>query len=201
MILFMAMLIVAGVPSIDAAPAEDAVTVRTYNYAAVPIEQLGPAKSEATRIFKRTGISIEWADCQVPGGVSRSACTNPLVAGRDLMLRLIDRPESVERVVALGESMLDPGERGGVLMTVNMSLVRIIAGRTGTPLPTLVGRAIAHEIGHLLLGSGEHPRMGLMRARWSNEELRGLKPAHWGFSSREAAQMRQALRGRSRTAN
>jgi hypothetical protein len=40
-----------------------------------------------------------------------------------------------------------------------------------------------------------------MRARWSNDELRGLKPASWGFSAREAAQMRQTLRGRSRTAD
>jgi hypothetical protein len=56
---------------------------------------------------------------------------------------------------------------------------------------TLLGRAIAHEIGHLLLGSAEHPRLGLMRALWSHDELRGRKPAHWGFSAREAAQMRQ----------
>jgi hypothetical protein len=199
---FMVMLIVPGVLSIEAAaPPEDTVAVRTYNYASVSLEQLGLARSEATQIFKRSRISIEWADCRVPGAVSGSACTDPLLARRDLMLRLMDRPPSDDRFVALGESMLDHGERRGVLMTIDMWTVRAIADRAGMPMPTLLGRAIAHEIGHLLLGSGTHPRIGLMRARWSNDELRGLKPAHWGFSTREAAQMRQALRGTSRTAD
>ena len=98
--------------------------------------------------------------------------------------------------------MLDREERGGVLMTIDLFPVRRdCAGRSSTAIPTLLGRAIAHEIGHLLLGSAEHPRSGLMRALWSHDELRGLKPAHWGFSTREAAQMRQTLRGKSRTAD
>lgn len=118
------------------------------------------------------------------------------------MLRLVDRaPATDERIVALGESMLDREQRGGVLMTVDLFPVRAVAARAGTNIATLLGRAIAHEVGHLLLGSAEHPRLGLMRALWSHDELRGVKPAHWGFSSREAAQMRQTLRGRSRTAD
>ena len=115
------------------------------------------------------------------------------------MLRLVDRtPAEGERIVALGESMLDREQRGGVLMTIDVSPVRSVAGRAFTSISTLLGRAIAHEIGHLLLGSAEHPRLGLMRALWSHDELRGLKPAHWGFSAREAAQMRQTPARRSR---
>jgi len=121
------------------------------------------------------------------------------------MLRLIDRtPVNAAdrtRVAALGESMVDREERGGVLMTVDLFPIRSIAERSAIAMSVLLGRAIAHEIGHLLLGSAEHPRLGLMRALWSQDELRGLKPANWGFSSREAAQMRQTLRGRSRTAD
>ena len=199
---FTVMLSVAGVLSINAAAsAEDRVTVRTYNYALVADEQLGPARSEAAQIFTRSQISIRWTDCRVPDAVRGSACTEPLNGGRDLMLRLIDRPPAADRFVALGESMLDLGERGGVLMTIDMSAIRAIAGRAGIPLSTLLGRAIAHEMGHLLLGSAEHPRLGLMRAQWSTDELRGLKPAHWEFSPREAAQMRQTLRGKSRIAD
>ena len=131
-------------------------------------------------------------------------CTDPLLPGRDLMLRLIDRiPDtaSTTRIVALGESMVDRDERTGVLMTVDLFPIRAIAARASTRTAVLLGRAIAHEIGHLLLGSAEHARLGLMRALWSNDELRGLKPANWGVSRREAAQMRQALRGRSRPAD
>ena len=175
---------------VEGAPA--LVVVKTYNYAAVSAERLAAAKSEAGQIFTRAGISLEWISCRVPGADDGAACTEPLLAGRELMLRLVDRtPATGERIVALGESMVDREQRGGVLMTVDLCPVRAVAGRTSTSLPTLLGRAVAHEIGHLLLGSTAHPRAGLMRALWSHDELRGLKPADWGFSAREAERMRQ----------
>lgn len=201
-ILFMMLMLVARAASSEASANTDVVTVRTYNYASVPAEQSAAAKSEAERIFRRAGIVVDWIECRVPGSATGAPCTEPLLAGRDLMLRLMERaPAGEERSVALGESMLDREQRSGVLMTIDVWPVRAIAERSATAMPTLLGRAIAHEIGHLLLGSGDHPRLGLMRAHWSNDELRGLKPAHWGFSSREAAQMRQTLRGKTRVAD
>jgi hypothetical protein len=202
-ILFMSILTAMNVRVSDAALSPIAtVAVRTFNYAAVPAGQLAAARLEAAHIFRSAGISIEWIDCRVPGGDGGATCTEPLLPGRDLMLRVVDRaPAHGERIVALGESMLDREQRGGVLMTVDLFPVRSVAGRASTSIWTLLGRAIAHEIGHLLLGSGEHPRLGLMRALWSHDELRGLKPAHWGFSAHEAARMRETLRAKSRTAD
>lgn len=191
-LLCMSMLMAAQVSVEAASRPEATVAVRTYNYAAVSAEQLAAAKAEAEHIFRNAGISLEWIECRVPGAIAGAACTGPLLAGRDLMLRLVDRtPVQGERIVALGESMVDREQHGGVLMTIDLLPVRTIAERASTGVPTLLGRAIAHEIGHLLLGSTAHPRLGLMRALWSHDELRGLKPAHWGFSQREAAQMRQ----------
>jgi hypothetical protein len=202
-IFFMSILTVTNVAASAATPSpEAAVAVRLYNYAALPAGHLASARQEAERIFRSAGISIEWIECRVPGAADGADCTEPLVPGRDLMLRLVDRaPVQGQRIVALGESMLDREERWGVLMTVDLFPVRSVAGRSSTPMPTLLGRAVAHEIGHLLLGSAEHPRIGLMRALWSHDELRGLKPASWGFSGREASRMRQTLRGTSRTAD
>ncbi len=203
---FMLLPTVAATIPIAAAPKTEAtVVIRTYDYANVSSTELATARAEATHIFGGARIAVEFTDCRVPGNPNGAACTEPLVPGRHLMLRLVDRtPKNgaeAEPVVALGESMVDREERGGVLMTVDLFRVRTIADRAATGVPVLLGRAIAHEIGHLLLGSADHPRLGLMRALWSHDELRGMKPANWGFSSREAAQMRQTLRGRSRTAD
>jgi hypothetical protein len=85
-------------------------------------------------------------------------------------------------------------------MTVDVFPIRTIAGKASMDMTTLLGRAIAHEMGHLLLGSSRHTTSGLMRAFWSHEELRGLKPAHWGFSRREADRIRRALQ-MTQTAN
>ena len=57
----------------------------------------------------------------------------------------------------------------------------------------LLGRAIAHEIGHLLLDTNQHASTGLMRATWSRSELRRDKPADWHFLGDEADTMRTAL--------
>jgi hypothetical protein len=202
-LLFMSLVLAADSAVTDAAPRPDAaVSIRTYNYAAVSTDQFAAATLEAEHIFRRAGIAIHWIECRVPGSALGAACTQPLLAGRDLLLRLTERiPANGSRVVALGESMLDREHRDGVLMTIDLLPVRAVAARTSAAMPSVLGRAIAHEIGHLLLRSAEHPRMGLMRARWTTAELRGMKPAHWEFSSREAALMRQTLRQLSRIAD
>jgi hypothetical protein len=203
-LLFMSGLVAMAAP-LGAAPRADAtVTIRTFDYTAIAGGELAAARTEAGRILQRAGITVYWIDCRVPGDDAGASCTEPLVPARDLMLRLVDRTPArgdAPRIAALGESMVDREERRGVLMTVDVFPIRTVAERAATRVPVLLGRAIAHEIGHLLLGSAEHARLGLMRAVWSHDELRGAKPASWGFSSREAAQMRQTLRGTSRTAD
>ncbi len=180
-----------------AAQADLAVVVRTYDYTDGSLDRLSAARKEAEGIFRKAHISVRWMDCEVPNRRGGATCTEPLVAGRDLMMRLLDRGdnqrENAPRAVGLGESLVDRERSSGVLMTLDLSAIRGVAADTAVDIPTLLGRAIAHEIGHLLLGSSSHPRDGLMRALWSQEELRGLKPAYWGFSPREAAQMQRAL--------
>jgi len=191
--------------SVDAAAWTEPITIRTYNYARVDTELLASARVAAGQPLERAGISLQWVECRVPQGVTGAPCTEPL-RERDLMLRLTEQNSEIpvrmgRRVVSLGSSMLDREHRSGVLMTIDLLPVRTIAQQTAASLFTLLGRAIAHEIGHLLLGTSEHPRTGLMRARWSHDELRGARPASWEFSAREAADMRRGLASKGRSAN
>ena len=200
----MLLVILAAGRSIAGLPSEEAeVTIRTYNYAGLPPHLLVEARLTAAAIFKRAAISVEWIDCRVPQGDGAS-CTEPLRPVRDLMLRLTGAPAEAgygRRVLALGSSLLDHEQRSGVLMTVDVNPIRAIAQQASADLPTLLGRAIAHEIGHLLLGTSDHPRAGLMRAQWLQDEIRGRKPADWGFSRRESSQMRYSLTARLRAGN
>jgi hypothetical protein len=66
-----------------------------------------------------------------------------------------------------------------------------VAGRAGVDGATLLGRAIAHEIGHLLLASSRHAAVGLMRPEWSIAELRN-PGTDWEFQHGEAAAIRAA---------
>ena len=60
----------------------------------------------------------------------------------------------------------------------------------------LLGRAIAHEIGHMLIGTPAHARVGLMRAVWVDAaSCAAVRPLDWMFSGREGAELRPPSRG------
>ncbi len=131
--------VAAAMPVAAASKGEATVVVRTYDYANVSSDQLAAARAEAEQIFRSARIAVQWIDCRVPGRLDGAACTEPLSPGRDLMLRIVDKTpanvDGAERVVALGESMVDRDERGGVLMTVDLFPVRAIAQRASTGMP------------------------------------------------------------------
>jgi len=57
-------------------------------------------------------------------------------------------------------------------------------------LAEILGTVIAHELGHLLLGSNSHSGVGIMRAHWQGEELRRLSRGGLGFTNEQAGDMR-----------
>lgn len=61
-------------------------------------------------------------------------------------------------------------------------------------LPDILGGVMAHELGHLLLGSNSHSRAGIMRAHWQGEELNLLSRGNLRFTSEQAEHMRGKLR-------
>jgi hypothetical protein len=108
----------------------------------------------------------------------------------DLMMRIVAAPRTMRDPEVLGFSYIDIESRRTLLGTVFADRTSAVARRLGVKDGTLLGRAIAHEIGHLLLGSTHHPVTGLMRDRWST---RPGDSEDWLFSIGEAANMRTAL--------
>ena len=60
-------------------------------------------------------------------------------------------------------------------------------------LPEILGGVMAHELGHLLLGSNSHSRAGIMRAHWQGEELNLLSRGNLRFTSEQGEHMRGKL--------
>jgi hypothetical protein len=99
--------------------------------------------------------------------------------------------------VALGYSLVDTRLRAGALATVYVDRVAALAAAFRLDVRTLLARAIAHEVGHLLLGTANHAPAGLMRAVWSQHALRHERPGDWIFTPRDAQAMRDAVRMRT----
>lgn len=85
------------------------------------------------------------------------------------------------------------------LATIYADLVASVARSAGVDGRTLLGRAVAHEIGHLLLGTNQHAAAGLMRATWSQADLRRKDGPGWQFQDGETQAMRRALSARLST--
>lgn len=57
----------------------------------------------------------------------------------------------------------------------------------------ILGHSLAHELGHLLLGTDSHSRQGLMRAHWTGEDLAKASKGNLRFSQEESLRIMNRL--------
>jgi hypothetical protein len=168
------------------------LSVRVYDTGMVPAADQTAALRAAAGILAAAGIDVTWLPCADP--VTASACATPLGAG-ELSARFVRLPAAVsaDGQLQLGYSLVDTQAHEGSLATIYVDRVQWLAGEAGAQNATLLGFALAHEIGHLLLGTNAHATSGLMRPIWSRTEI-GRSDAHdWLFSTSEASRMRASL--------
>ncbi len=166
------------------------LVVRLYDAFGLPARDLMSAHAIAGAILNRGGISVTWRDC------SREDCATP-VAPAELVVRVIAAPPAGEPD-SLGFSYVDLERRSGTLATVFADRVAAFSALCSRDRGELLGRAMAHEIGHLLLGTMRHADRGLMRSRWTAIELMNNQPQDWALSREEGVLMRRAVAVRQR---
>ena len=175
------------------------VSIRTYDITGLTAADRQNTLAVASNILRAAGLEVDWMECE--GVFVRSAgdpCLAPL-GPTDLAVRFVRLPPPPGRdgTLPLGYSLVDTRTRSGSLATMYVDRVAGLAVTCGIDLGRLLGRAVAHEIGHLLLGTRDHANTGLMRALWSREAIRGSADGKWLFSPREARGMRDAVRTRT----
>jgi hypothetical protein len=149
----------------------DDVVVRVYDNTGLPDSVRRASLTLAADIFARAEVEIGWVHC--PSRCGRSPGPDQLI------LRMTRSPATA---VGVGSSLIDPVLKAGRLATVYVDQVDSMARRASTDRVAILSRAIAHEIGHLILGTAEHTRAGLMRNVWTTEELRRDRDEDWQFS-------------------
>ena len=166
------------------------LTVRLYNSARVPATSLLSARETAGAILADGGLRVIIQQCGA--GINADSCGHPLKAN-DVVVRVIEAPAVTTSLHpdAFGFTYVVADTDRGWLATVFADRVAQAATRSGVISGTLLGRVMAHEIGHLLLGSGYHGATGLMRAQWRDESL--ARDGQWSFSTAETARMHAAL--------
>ena len=168
--------------------------------ACLPMQIVTRMKHETERIWSSLDVRIAWID-------SIDAERPVLTAGMTVLLEEnTDAPWPLEQGFVLAAVHQPERPCGWALAQVWVRRVRRhassvrISGRPFETLPvrladTIVGRALAralaHEIGHYLLGTATHSAHGLMRAQIVPQELlEDPIQSLYGLSSRERASLK-----------
>jgi hypothetical protein len=158
--------------------AEQTLSIRVYDKAELPAPVLRSAMMETGRLFLAAGIRISWehlsaASPEDQGTDMTAAEFHQLDRRPYLVIRLTDRIPVTVMPGALGYSL--PFAHRGAHVVIFYDRVEALARGVNVAGYVILAHTIAHELGHVLLGSTEHTSGGLMQARWT--------PAAWRLAA------------------
>ncbi len=178
------------------AVAADVVTVHYYNQAGIGSKALHEAIVMANRAFVAAHITVRWVNCHTEESApSCSGETGPGVYEVSVIGAAPDGSGAKLPHFAMGHALVVP-KSNSVYARIFLPRVAQYAEKVGVPVASVLGYAIAHEVGHLVLGTPEHANFGLMKAVWSRSEAHLLVSGRMDFDPHSVKILRNRLVGR-----
>jgi len=178
------------------------ITLRIYNYAQVAPAELSEAEKVASVIFRKAGIEPAWIDCPLSEeDLDRFPACQQSLTPSHFVLRLINQPLpnfSIARAGDIGLALACREDDAGCSAYLSYKSVMNWAGRADTSADRILGHAMAHEIGHLVLGPVSHSRSGVMCADWDMDDLAVMARKLLYFTHQQAHSLRVEVRKRPR---
>lgn len=165
-----------------------AVRVVLHDSAATSGDLLAEARDFAIGVFRQAGIEVLMAT-----GDQALACT-PGASGQ-FCVQVLLRPKHPQfepgKVRTMGVALAADTYRA--VVSVYLDAVADVARRYGQPLGKILGIALAHELGHVLLPPPSHSAEGIMQPSWEGDAIRRAVGGDIAFTDRQAALMRDRL--------
>jgi hypothetical protein len=156
-----------------------AVQVKVYDYANLKPESLHNVVALTQQILAGAGLSVQVQVCRGSLAVS---CEDQSGLIRRLTVRLVaggsKTKDSVLRA-PLGQSMAD--HLGGTYASIFMERIQDAAAEANVPWDTVLAYAVAHEVGHLLLGADAHTARGVMKGNWDRKDYEAMNQNQFHF--------------------
>jgi len=162
-------MMLTGTPCSAAETANRRLSISLHNGANVDAETIQQATAIVTRVFAEAGIDVEWHTGPIPeeptvGPVRHVGITiqSPGITARMAVPRHV-----------LGVAQGCAADKA-VAAQIFYANVVSFAIENSEGIARVLGYAICHEIGHLLLPIRGHAASGLMSANWGKAELRAM---------------------------
>ena len=168
------------------------VTVSLYDDAGVPRETLTRAEQQAAKTFSRVGLNVTWLNCTHKNDNHEIAACNEIGGPIHLALRITANVPSSISDTAFGVAYL-ASDGTGQYGDVFWKRVRELQANSKVDVAIFLGSVMAHEMGHLLLGSNAHAISGIMQAHWKDSELRRIDMDTLQFLPEQGKRMRARI--------
>jgi hypothetical protein len=179
------------------------VTIHVHNYAEVDPRTMLEAEKIAVGIYRKVGVETRWTDAPIAPKLSQENLTDhSWLDLTDIDLDILPRIMA-DRLGLPNKAMgLAPGtEPDRQVVYVFYNRVEVLAqsqvralfeGSIRRPATTaqVLGHAIAHEIGHLLLNVESHSATGIMRGDWDLSDLQSVASGYLLFTANQAEVIR-----------
>jgi hypothetical protein len=169
------------------------IAVLVYNHAQALPATITGAEREAGRIMGEAGVQAVWLDC-----LDRHSAANP----QGLCKRAREPADVVLRILPAQSQNRFPDTLFGITFLPTLAsdyyeyAVRLAT--SDKEVPTILGCAIAHELGHLLLGRNSHSGGGIMHGEWGPKEFRLALMGGLLFTSQQSKPIRAEAQRRMR---
>jgi len=164
------------------------LTVSVFNDAGVEQSVWLQAQGRATEIMRHSGISLTWLDCGPSAIRMPDSNCSAISYPAHLSVRVVPKASPVKRDI-FGQTFQDAAGEGNYVL-VYYAGIKAFRAATTVSTGELLGCVIAHELGHLLLGTASHSPAGLMSGVWQDAELQQAVHHNLFFTSGEGDRMR-----------
>ena len=168
--------------------------VSVFNDARVDSATLAEGEARASAVFSEAGIEVDWLVCgpvdPADFSPSHSACS-ALAWPSHLSVRI--RPQAVSvSADTFGQAFVDTSGQG-VYSSIYFQNLSLSAHHPQLSNAEMLGYVLAHELGHLLLGTNSHSHTGIMQARWDSSTLYAAARSSLFFTPSQSSTLRSRL--------
>ena len=173
------------------------MTVAVCDQVKLSAQILNRAKQQSTHVYAYAGVDVTWVDLD-----RRANCSLPTGERNYFVVVILPKAANDKIVpdtmgIAPTVSVMYP--RAYVFYNRVELLVDLLRDRSyprNTCLAIILGQAIAHELGHLLMPGGVHAPSGIMSTNWNIEQWNSALAGTLLFLEWEANAIRNQLQRR-----
>jgi len=173
------------------------VNVQLSSQVAAPPDLLRDGQEAASNIFAGIHVQLMWSSQMQQVSSAAAGCVGE-PATHQLAVEIVPHAPASFSDVALAMAL--PYADSGVRIVVFYDRVEPLLGGHHAPQATVLGYVLAHEIAHVLQGIARHSETGIMRARWTDNDLKQMGIKVLAFTPEDVQLIRGPLAHRDASA-